>query len=453
MIWDFASLLYGQIRGAEAEAERAHEVVISIVVDIKDPSRLCRLKVRIPVLSDDATWWCPVIAIGAGRDRGWFTLPEVDDEVLVAFEHGELARPIVIGQIWNGKDKPTESNPSGDNPRRVFTSKSGHTLTFDDKDGKLVIADGAGIGTVTIDKAAGITIEAKQGCVAIQAQDEVTIVAGEIAITGKAAVDLMGKSSGVSGTGKAGVKIDGNMVALKGSTIDVNPGGVAAAAKADATVTEVPDSDPAGGSGGGAAGGQASAQAGGGGGGSSGGGSGPAGGGAGNASPGPAAAESAAAEPPEPVPALLSARWVQSKAPVGATVELAAMCLDLAGQAASFEIRPVDGGAAVASVSGTCGDAVASATWTTPKDTRIAQYTFTVTAGGQSAEGDVLTLVKPFAATLMLDELPAFGVEVELETVETGDRVRATADADGKVAIAEAAIGTWKLHLISAEDA
>ena len=167
----------------------------------------------------------------------------------------------------------------------------------------------------------------------------------------------------------------------------------------------------------------------------------------------PAAAESAAAEPPEPVPALLSARWAQSKAPVGATVELAAMCLDLAGQAASFEIRPVDGGAAVATVSGTCGDAVASATWTTPKDTRIAQYTFTVTAGGQSAEGDVLTLVKPFAATLMLDELPAFGVEVELETVETGDRVRATADADGKVAIAEAAIGTWKLHLISAEDA
>ncbi len=231
-----------------------------------------------------------------------------------------------------------------------------------------------------------------------------SFLAGEIAITGKAAVDLMGKSSGVSGTGKAGVKIDGNMVALKGSTIDVNPGGVAAAAKADATVSEVPDSDPAGGSGGGAAGGQASAQAGGGGGGSSGGGSGPAGGGAGNASPGPAAAESAAAEPPEPVPALLSARWAQSKAPVGATVELAAMCLDLAGQAASFEIRPVDGGAAVATVSGTCGDAVASATWTTPKDTRIAQYTFTVTAGGQSAEGDVLTLVKPFAATLMLDE-------------------------------------------------
>ncbi|MBK7077745.1 MAG: hypothetical protein IPH44_36155 [Myxococcales bacterium] len=452
MTWHLASLFQSQLRTAEDEAERAHEVVIGVVVDIKDPSRLCRVKVKIPVLGPDATWWCPVVAIGAGRDRGWFTLPEVDDEVLVGFEHGEVARPIVIGQIWNGSDKPTEANPGGDNPRRVFASKSGHTVTFDDKDGKLVIADGAGIGTVTIAKDAGITIEAKQGCVAIQAQDEVTIVAGEIAITGKAAVDLMGKSTGVNGTGKAGVKINGNMVALKGSTIDINPGGVAAAAKADATVAEVPDSDPATGSGGGADGGQASAQAGGGASGGGGGGS-AAAGGAGNASPGPAAAESAATESPEPVPALLSARWVQAKVPVGATVELAAMCLDLAGQSASFEIRPADGGAPVATVSGTCGDAVANATWTTPKDTRVAQYTFTVTAGGQSAESDVLTLVKPFAATLMLDELPAFGVEVELETVETGERVRATADADGKVAIAEAAIGTWKLHLVSAEDA
>ena len=452
MIWHLASLFQSQLRAAEAEAERAYEVVVGIVVDIKDPSQLCRVKLRIPVLGADATWWCPVVAIGAGRDRGWFTLPEVDDEVLVGFEHGEVDRPIVIGQIWNGSDKPTEANPSGDNPRRVFASKSGHTLTFDDKDGKLVIADGAGIGTVTIAKDAGITIEAKQGCVAIQAQDEVTIVAGEIAITGKAAVDLMGKSTGVNGTGKAGVKIAGNMVALKGSTIDINPGGVAAAAKADATVAEVPDSDPATGSGGGADGSQASAQAGAGGGGGGGGGGGATAGG-GNASPGPAAAESAAAEPPEPVPALLSTHQIQSKAPVGATVELAAMCLDMAGQAASFEIRPADGGAPVATVSGTCGDAVANATWTTPKDARVAQYTFTVTAGGQSAESDVLTLVKPFAATLMLDELPAFGVEVELETVETGDRVRATADADGKVAIAEAAIGTWKLHLVSAEDA
>ncbi len=261
MIWGLASLTQRQLRAAEDEGERAYEVVIGVVVDIKDPARLCRVRVRIPALGPDATWWCPVVATGAGRDRGWFTVPEVDDEVLVGFEHGEVGRPIVIGRIWNGSDAPPDTNGSGDNPRRVIASKSGHTITFDDKEGKLIIADGGGIGVITIAKDAGVTIEAKQGSVAMQAKDELVIVAGEIAITGKAAVDLMGKSSGVDGTGKAAVKITGNLVALKGATIDVNPGGVAAAAKADATVDEVPDCAPAASEGGGseAAGGSAAA--------------------------------------------------------------------------------------------------------------------------------------------------------------------------------------------------
>ncbi len=244
MIWDLASLFHAEGRAAETEADRAHEVIVGIVVDIKDPEKLCRVKVRLPAFGPDATWWCPVIAMGAGRDRGWFTLPEVDDEVLVGFEHGEIARPIVLGAIWNGKDRPVEANPGGDNPRRVLTSKTGHTIALDDKAGTVTIADGAGIGTVTIAKDGGITIEAAQGDVAMQAKDELTIVAGEIVIKGKGSVDLMGKSSGVNVTGTAGVKIDGNMVALKGSAIDINPGGVTSAAKADATVAEVPGSDP-----------------------------------------------------------------------------------------------------------------------------------------------------------------------------------------------------------------
>ena len=74
-------------------------------------------------------------------------------------------------------------------------------------------------------------------------------------------------------------------------------------------------------------------------------------------------------------------------------------------------------------------------------------------AGGQRSDAGLLALVAPFTATLVLDDVPAFGVEVELETVETGDRVRAIADADGQVAIPEATLGTWRLHLVTAEDA
>ena len=66
-----------------------------------------RVKVRFPWLSDDeAAEWARLSSLGAGKDRGMFILPEVGDEVLVLFEHGDIGRPILIGSFWNGKDKP-----------------------------------------------------------------------------------------------------------------------------------------------------------------------------------------------------------------------------------------------------------------------------------------------------------------------------------------------------------
>ena len=86
-----------------------------------------------------------------------------------------------------------------------------------------------------------VEITAKQGCGAFQAIDELTILAGEIAITAKGNCDLMGKSSGVDASSTGPFTINGNMVALKGSAIDINPGGVAKAAKASGDVADVPD--------------------------------------------------------------------------------------------------------------------------------------------------------------------------------------------------------------------
>ncbi len=243
MITDFASMLFGQIRMAEEESGLLHEAVVGVVTDIKDDGKLCRIKVKLPTLPiTDNTYLCNWISIGGSNDRGWFTIPEVDDEVLVAFEHGDIGRPIILGALWNGKDKAPDNNGDGKDARRVFKSKTGHKITFEDDQGFIQIEDGGGIGTIKIDaKGNKIEITAKQGDGAFQCKEELTILAGEIQITAKGNCDLMGKSSGVDGTGTAGVKIEGNMVALKGSTIDVNPGGVAAAAKASGDVADVPD--------------------------------------------------------------------------------------------------------------------------------------------------------------------------------------------------------------------
>lgn len=243
MITDFASLLFQQSRTAEEESKLIFDPVIGIVTDIKDDQKLCRIKVKIPSLPiTDNSWWCNWISLGGGKDRGWFTVPEVDDEVLVMFEHGDIGRPLVLGMLWNGKDKTIDNNADGKNARRVIKSKTKHKITFEDVEKYILIEDGAGIGSVKIDAQNNkIEITAKQGDVAVQCKEDMQILAGEVAITAKGNCDLMGKSSGVDASSTATFKVNGNMVALKGSTIDVNPGGVPKAAKASGTVSTSPD--------------------------------------------------------------------------------------------------------------------------------------------------------------------------------------------------------------------
>ena len=123
LLYDLPSVFAAQIAQAEQESTRVYEPMIAVVVDNKDPKKLGRVKVKYPNLSDqDSSWWAPIIMLGAGKNRGWFYIPEKDDEVLILFEHGEMNRPLVVGALWNGKDKPADKNPGG-NPRRIIKSR------------------------------------------------------------------------------------------------------------------------------------------------------------------------------------------------------------------------------------------------------------------------------------------------------------------------------------------
>ena len=181
-LYDLASVFADQIRTAETESSRVYEPVIGVVTDNKDPSKLGRVKLKIPILStQDSTYWCPIIMLGAGKNRGWFFIPEPDDEVLVMFQHGDLDHPIVVGALWNGKDKPPDKNPDGKNNKRLIKSRAGSKITFDDDKEQLIIEDGTGCGIITFDaKENKIIIEAKKGDVCFQAPDgEIQIHAQE----------------------------------------------------------------------------------------------------------------------------------------------------------------------------------------------------------------------------------------------------------------------------------
>jgi len=167
-----------------ARADRFYGVVVGIVTNNKDPDDLHRVKVRFPWLSNDVeSHWARVAAPMAGKNRGAYFLTEVDDEVLVAFEHGQVDHPYVVGSLWNGKYNAPESNADGENNHRTLRSRSGHVLRFNDKSGNetIEIIDKTGNNKVVIDSANNsITIEAKSDITIKSATGKLTMQANGI---------------------------------------------------------------------------------------------------------------------------------------------------------------------------------------------------------------------------------------------------------------------------------
>jgi uncharacterized protein involved in type VI secretion and phage assembly len=121
----------------ENNQSKVYGVVTAIVTNNKDEDGMGRVKVTYPWLAEnDESHWARIATMMAGNDRGTYFIPEVDDEVLVAFEHGDIHFPYIIGSLWNGKDKVHETNADGKNNLRVIKSRSGHKVIFDDTDGK-----------------------------------------------------------------------------------------------------------------------------------------------------------------------------------------------------------------------------------------------------------------------------------------------------------------------------
>jgi uncharacterized protein involved in type VI secretion and phage assembly len=241
-LFDLASAFAQQIHTAEAEKSRVYEPVIGLVTDNKDPSKLGRVKIKFPVLStQDTSWWAPIIMLGAGKNRGWFFIPEVDDEVLCMFEHGDITRPLVVGTLWNGKDKPPDKNP-GSNPRRVIKSRQGSKITLDDDDMKIIIEDGTGNGKITFDSNANkIIIEAIKGDVCFQSPaGDTKIVAKSAELKAQQNLEIHAGAAMSWGT-DAGVKINGQNVTISGAQANKNCGNASAPSAPTADPKDIDD--------------------------------------------------------------------------------------------------------------------------------------------------------------------------------------------------------------------
>ncbi len=210
-------LMAGLLGGAAGGDGRFFGVVTGVVTNNQDPDKMGRVKVKFPWLSEDVeSAWARLATPGAGASCGLFMLPEVDDEVLVAFEHGRMELPYVLGSLWNGQDAPPETD-DGANNLRLLKSRSGHVVRLDDTDGeeKIEIVDKSGKNTIVVDTA--------NNAVTVTADADVTVTAtnGKLSLHGKTvAIESDGELTLEAG-GELKAKASGAMK-LSGTTMDLD---------------------------------------------------------------------------------------------------------------------------------------------------------------------------------------------------------------------------------------
>jgi uncharacterized protein involved in type VI secretion and phage assembly len=231
-----ATLLGLLEQGDEMSNPRIDGVVTAVVTNIKDETKAGKVKVKFPWLpkasgAEIESAWARMTTPNTGKDRGLAFFPEVDDEVLVAFEHGDVNYPVIVGALWNGKDTPPKEADlsSGKNNTRVIKSRSGHLIILDDTQGseKITVKDKSGNNSIVIDTAsktitfsadADLVLAAK-GKIKLSGDQGITLDSKQdVGVTSMTKVALTAASSNSVELATAGASVKGIKVDIQGNT-------------------------------------------------------------------------------------------------------------------------------------------------------------------------------------------------------------------------------------------
>jgi uncharacterized protein involved in type VI secretion and phage assembly len=262
--------------GSTLDNQRMVGVTSAIVTNIVHDGSDYRVKIRFPWLPNggadgEESHWARIASYMAGVDRGTFWLPEVNDEVLVAFMHGDFNQPVVVGGLWNGVDKPIYVNKDASgkatdaafqgkheakkNDLKVLRSRVGHQLIFndnaseprvalhtkqkhrivlDDKNNEptqIEIYDGKEENYILIDtKNKKITIESKTGDMLLKCKETFTVEAKQIKMKSDENTTLtVGKNFEMKASSNMTIKASGtgdvessDAMTIKGSKVNIN---------------------------------------------------------------------------------------------------------------------------------------------------------------------------------------------------------------------------------------
>jgi uncharacterized protein involved in type VI secretion and phage assembly len=206
--------------------KRFYGVAEALVVDNVDPEKEGRIKVRFPWFDDSMTTeWCRVVQLYAGNGYGSLLVPEVGDEVIVAFVHGDMRLPIVLGGLYNGIDKPPTSRSSSTDQKLLrtkgghelllddssseqrvrVTTNGGHELDLDDTGKKVTVTSSGGheielddtAMTVTITDSSGQSVKLDATSITIQAAASVSVKAASVSVDASSVSLGTGAAQGV----------------------------------------------------------------------------------------------------------------------------------------------------------------------------------------------------------------------------------------------------------------
>lgn len=185
-------------RTAQGLGGRWFGIYPGLVSDIKDPNGSGRVKVTLPwspdTGSDHYEAWARVATFMGGNNRGSWFIPDVNDEVLLAFESGDPRRPYVLGGLWNGTDKPPQAmDGGGQNNLKVLRSRNGVKITLDDTTGqencivetpggqRITLHDGP--GSVEVVDSNGNSVKMQASGITVNASAKVTVTASMVEVS------------------------------------------------------------------------------------------------------------------------------------------------------------------------------------------------------------------------------------------------------------------------------
>jgi len=206
-------------------------VAPAIVTNSDDPENWGRVKVKFPWMADDAeSDWARVVGIGAGAHAGFCTIPAVNDEVIVAFCHGDFGQPVVIGGLWNGKDAlPSQvaNAASGEKPQvRTWQTPKGHQITiYDNSDNKIEVKTAGGHQLLLDDAGKKVVIKSSGGLSVTLDDNGNKIVIesrGEVEVNASSKLTLKSDASlKISAGANMDLEANGQMT-IKGAMINLN---------------------------------------------------------------------------------------------------------------------------------------------------------------------------------------------------------------------------------------